>query len=135
MSETPAVRLPDEAAMRHPEAMPATPIEMARLLWTLSQELERAHQCLRPLGEQYAKAKANYRVAYAKAYLTAKGAIKEREQAAILTTSQQFFEVDVLEQRLRAAREHVQVVETQIRVLQSMGALMRAEMSLAGMDS
>lgn len=128
MSELP--ELPGQAAGA--EWRPPSPLDVARYLGAYSRELDQARQESSRLGEEYAQAKAGYRVAYARAYLSAVGTIKDRENKAVLETQDELLNLEILEQRLKAARERVDVLETQIRVGQSISALLRSEMGLAG---
>src|SRR5690606_25159960 len=84
------------------------------------------------LGNEYAEARAEHRVAYARAFLSAQGTVKDREAEAMLATANEFIRMEAAEQGLKAARERVQTLRTQIGAGQSIGAAIRAEIGLAG---
>ena len=111
---------------------PPTQLDVVRYLGAYSRELDQATKDAAALGEEYAQSRKTYRLAYARAYLSATGTIKDREQQAVLDTADEHFHMEATEQRLKAARERIRTLETQIDTGRSLGAAIRAEANLAG---
>lgn len=109
-------------------------IQVVKWLGTYSRALEDARKAAASVAEEYAEAKKAYRRAYAEAYLSATGPIKEREQRAVLEAEDAQFHLDVTEQRLRAAREHIDTLKTQISAGQTIHKGILAELSTAGLE-
>lgn len=131
MSELP--ELPGQPSGVAAEWRPPTPMDVARYLGAYSRALDEATAEAKRLGQEYAEARGAYRAAYATAYLSDQvGTVKDRERRADLATAVEFLAVEVAEQKLKAARERIDTLKTQISTGQSIGAAIRAEMSLAG---
>lgn len=111
---------------------PPTQLDVVRYLGAYSRALDGATKEAAALGEEYAEARKAHRLAYAHAFLCETGTVKDREQKAILACADEQFRMEVTEQRLKAARERIRTLETQIDTGRSLGAAIRAEMGLAG---
>lgn len=132
MSE-PLPELPGQPAGTATEWQPPTQLDVARFLGAYSRALSEATKEADRLGREYAETKKAYRVAYATAFLADEdGPVKEREQRAALAAVDEQFAMEAKEQELKAARERVDTLKTQISTGQSIGAAIRAEMGLAG---
>src|SRR5690606_12768515 len=130
MTELP--ELPQRAGDAPAGWRPPTQMDVAHYLGAYSRELDKATAEVQRLGDEYAEAKAEHRVAYARAYLSAQGTVKDRDAEAVLATANEFIRMEAAEQKLKASRERVQTLRTQIGAGQSIGAAIRAEIGLAG---
>lgn len=121
---------PDAADTWHPP----TQMDVTRYLGAYSRALDEATADSKRLGQEYAEARKAHRLAKAHAYLKTlgQGSIKDREAITALAIADEEFAMEAKEQELKAARERIDTLKTQISTGQSIGAAIRAEMSLAG---
>lgn len=128
--------LPDVPGAGHGQTWtPPSQLDVVRYLGAYSRALDEATQDAERISQEYAEAKRDYRVAYARAFLSDGGTVKDREQKALLEAADEQFRAESLEQQLKAARERIETLRTQISTGQSIGAGIRAEMGLGGWSS
>lgn len=111
---------------------PATANEVAAQLAELARELERATTELNRLDDAAVRAKSRYEVAYARAFLTAEGAMDVRKQQAVLDVADQRLAAEVAEQQVRATKEHIRTLRDRLDVGRSLGAALRSQMIADG---
>ncbi|MGW5877857.1 hypothetical protein ACWFMI_15075 [Nocardiopsis terrae] len=99
-----------------------------------SQHLDAASRDTRKLATRYAEARQEFRVAQARAVLRSvgQGSVKDREARVTLAVVDEQFKMDLAEQELKAARDHIGTLRAQLSADQSIGAWLRAEASLPG---
>ncbi len=106
-----------------------TPSEVALTLMDTSRRLDQLTQEIRELDEQYVGAKSAYEQAYARAFLTAEGAMDVRKQKAVLEVAELKFEMELAESRVRSTRSALQTLRDRIEVGRSLGAAVRSELA------
>lgn len=111
---------------------PQTSTEVAQGLARLSRQLDSAVTDLARLDEAAIRARSAFEVAYARAFLTAEGAMDIRKQDAVLQTSDLKLTAELAEAQVRATKESIRALGTRIDVGRSLGTAIRAEVSLAG---
>lgn len=104
-----------------------TPTVVEQRLAELSKALDDAVKNLAVLDETWVRAKHAYELAYARAYLTAEGkTVDDRKANALPVVADLLFTQELAEAVLRAAKEQVRTLRTQIDVGRSLGAGLRA---------
>lgn len=97
--------------------------ELIRLLELLEKETE----AFEKIAEDQAKKDALLKSNWAKEYLSAKGAVKERESWADYKTADMDFDAKISEGLLRAKREKLLSLRTSIDALRTLNANVRAQ--------
>ncbi len=116
--------------------MTITPRVIDDELRRLAHKLESRTDDLAELFNAASEAEAAYRVAFAKALLRSEEKTVARQEAdALLKCERLFIDRKCKEAVADAGRESVRSMRDQITAVQSVGANMRAEMSLAGRAS
>lgn len=83
---------------------PLTPVEAARVLWQIGQEIHDHTEELIKLRKRLPALLRERRLAYARDYLSTEGSIEFRKQRAELASADAKFAVDVHEQEMEAVR-------------------------------
>jgi hypothetical protein len=110
----------------------ATPAQIESEIRRLARKLEDRTDELAGLFRGAAEADVAYRLAYAKALLVADGdTVSAREAHATLTTAELLLDRKVAEAVADAGRESVRSMRDQLSAVQSVGAMLRAQMDLA----
>ena len=107
-----------------------TPATIVATLSNISKEIEKKASDIEQLDAQATSLKAEYRVSYAKAFLTAEGSMDLRRYQADLDTAAQFTASEMADQVLRSARESMRVLRDRLEVGRSLSAIMRMEWSV-----
>ena len=110
-----------------------TPLAIENRLTTLSKEIDEAHVDLVNAERSYHKAKSNYEIAYAKAYLglgERKLRVQELEKTALLMCAIEYQELHISEALAKAARGNAQRIRTQVDIARSIGTSVRASLEL-----
>lgn len=97
----------------------------------LSRQLDAAVDEIRTADDAAVRARHSYVRAYAKAFLESDGAMDVRKQLALIATADESLAAEVADAAVRALRERIKALHTQIDVGRSLGAALRAEMSLS----
>lgn len=105
-------------------------IAIARDLSLLAADLDQATEDMIEADMQAVEAEHAYKIAFAKAFIGASGAVTAKETVALLATEQERWESEVAKQVLRAAKTRLDGVRTRIDVARSLSAMTRSEMSL-----
>lgn len=112
-----------------------SPNETVMALAQIARQLDGAVRELRELDESAVRAKSQYEVSFAHAFLSADGAMDSRRQTAVLAASDVKLEAELLESRVRAQRSLVRALETRIEVGRTLASTLRAEIGLAGLQT
>lgn len=100
-------------------------------LQTISRDLDAAIRDLSRLEQEAAEAESAYRVAKAKAYMQAGGAVQAREAQAVIATEIQLITRDKTAALVRIQREHIRALHARIDVGRTIVA---TERTLAGVS-
>lgn len=95
-------------------------------------DLRAANDELYKLSVEWAHAEDGYRKAKAVAYLAASGTINERNASVDKVCSSERLKAHLAEAEKEAKKELSRSLQAQLSALQTVAALMRAEMNLAG---
>lgn len=104
-------------------------IDVIKRLSELSRLLDKATEELAEFDSAYVKAKQSYEVAYASQFIEGNGSMDMRKYYAIINTSNLKFNMDLAEQVLRACKERINTLRTQISIGQSVSAALRTQFS------
>lgn len=111
---------------------PATTNDVVMQLSKLARELEQVTRELAELDEAAVRAKGRYEVSYARAFLTAEGAMDVRKQQAVFDVADEKLAAEIAEQRVRATKEHIRTLRDRLDVGRSAGAALRSEFAASG---
>lgn len=106
-----------------------TPLIIVETLSDIGRKLDTKASEVERLDKEHVSAKAAYRKAYAKAFLTADGSMDIRRYIAEEKTAAEFQNVELAEQVLRAGKESLRVLRDRLEICRSLGAVMRLEWS------
>ena len=117
-----------------------TPQQIESRLYTLSKEVDQAHQDLVEAEREFHETTAYYEVDMARSriMLASKSApngknytVGEREDMALIENAETHFKIATVEARVKAARANVSRLKTQVEIARSMSASVRSSMELA----
>ena len=108
-----------------------TQIHLNRELLRLSALLDEALRAMRDRGRLAAERERDYRLARAKAWLTAEGTAGQKADEVNATTANERYARDIAESDTKAAGEAVRNYRQQLSCLQTISAAERAERELA----
>lgn len=111
-----------------------TPNEIAANLADLARELARVVAAIEHAELDAAKKRAAYDLAFSQAFLAADGSMDLRKHQAVTETYEQRIAADVADTVVRHLRRKIDEIKTRISTGQSVGAAVRAELKLAGLD-
>lgn len=106
--------------------------ELTQALMETAADLRAANSDLYKLSVEWAHAEDAYRKSKAVAYLAASGTINERNAHVDKVCSEDRLKAHLAEAEKEAKKELVKSLQAQLSALQTVAALMRAEMHLAG---
>ncbi|ASN72020.1 hypothetical protein 7S2_27 [uncultured Caudovirales phage] len=106
--------------------------EVALNLAKLSRELEEVKEALNSADMEAVNLREDAKLAEAKAFLSAEGAMDFRKQTAIVKTHVERLAAEVAEAKVRGLTRSMRTLQSRIDVGRSIGAGVRAEASLAG---
>ena len=106
--------------------------EIAKQLAERSRELDEVVSQLDEAEREAINRREDHTQAYAKAFLAAQGAMDIRRHIATENTHESRLAAELAEQHVRALNRQVQSVRTRIDVGRTLGATVRAEVSLGG---
>jgi hypothetical protein len=106
--------------------------ELTEALMQTAADLRQANDDLYKLSVEWAHREDAYRKAKAVAYLAASGTVAERSAHVDKVCSDERLKAHLAEAEKEAKRELVKSLQAQLSALQTIAALMRAEMNLAG---
>lgn len=106
-----------------------TQVDIVKRLSELSRLLDAATAEIAELDEAAVRAKSTYEVAFARSFLGVEGPMDQRKQESILACADARFHMDLAEQKVRACRERINTLRTQISTGQSLSAAVRQQFS------
>ena len=108
-------------------------ITIAHDLSLLSADLDQATEDMIEADAHAIETEHAYKLAYAKAFLEASGAVALKETTALIASEQERWDAEVAKQVLRASKARLDGVRTRIDVARSLSAMTRSEMALGGL--
>lgn len=111
-----------------------TPNQIAANLAELARELARVVSAIEAAERESVEKRAAFDLAYSRAYLSAEGSIDARKHQATFQTHHQRLDADVADTVVRHLRRKIDEIKTRISTGQSVGAAVRAEIQLAGLE-
>lgn len=114
------------------EMHPVNPVEVEHQILDLSNRIAKGVGVYSQRLQRFKEADLAFDRAYAEAYLSGEGSIKDREQQAVLATVEERQERDVAEVAMKHADRLAKALEGQLRAMQSIGASVRAMYGVAG---
>lgn len=93
----------------------------------LSRMLDNATDEIAILDEKAIRAKAQYEVAYAKSFLSSEGAMDLRKHHSTITCADLKLELELAEAKVRAVKERINTLRSQISIGQSLSAAIRQQ--------
>lgn len=97
------------------------------MLAQLGRYLDNKQHEIARLDEDAVRAKARYEVSFARSFIGATGAEGLRKQTAVLETELQKLDMDIADQKLRAAREAIRVLRDRLDIGRSLNSAIRSE--------
>lgn len=110
-------------------------LTIARDLNLLSSDLDQATEDLIEADAHAIEAEHAYKLAYAKAFMEASGAVAVKETVALLASERERWDAEVAKQVLRASKARLDGIRTRIEVARSLSAATRSEMALGGLTA
>lgn len=104
-------------------------IDVIKRLSELSRLLDVATDDIAKVDDGAVKAKAAYEVAFARSFLSAEGSMDQRKQLAILACADEKFAMEIAEAQVRAVKERINTLRSQISIGQSVSAAIRTQFS------
>lgn len=111
-----------------------TPNDVAAQLAGLARELDRTIRQMEAAERDLVEKRGAADLAFSQAFLAAEGSVDARKHQAVVATHQQRMNADVADALVRHLRRRIDVTKTRIDVGRSVGAALRAEISLAGVE-
>ena len=106
--------------------------EVVKRLSELSRMLDSATDEIAALDDKAVRAKGSYEVAYAKSFLESNGSMDVRRQEAILVCADLRLTMEIAEAQVRAIKERINTLRSQISIGQSLSAALRQQFSAEG---
>jgi hypothetical protein len=106
--------------------------EVVKRLSELSRMLDAATDEIAALDDKAIRAKGSYEVAYAKSFLESNGSMDVRRQEAILVCADLRLTMEIAEAQVRAIKERINTLRSQISIGQSLSAAIRQQFSAEG---
>lgn len=104
-----------------------TPAQIIDTLTRIAKDIDDATHDIARLDEAAVRARAQFKTAYAKAFLTAEGSNDIRRYTAELETSELHFAAEIADQQHRAAVTSIRALRDRLEVGRSLGPLVRLE--------
>jgi hypothetical protein len=104
-----------------------TPAQIIDTLTRIAQDIDDATDDIARLDEAAVKARAQYKTAYAKAFLLSEGSMDVRKYTAELETSELYFQAEIADQQHRASITAIRALRDRLEVGRSLGPLVRLE--------
>ena len=97
------------------------------MLAQLGRQLDAKQEEIAHLDEEAVRAKSRFEVAYARAFIQSTGAEGLRKQTATLETADQKLDAEIADQKLRAARQSIQVLRDRLDIGRSLNSAIKSE--------
>jgi hypothetical protein len=102
------------------------------MLAQLGRQLDAKQEEIARLDEEAVRAKSRYEVAHARAFINATGAEGLRKQTAILEVADAKLDAEIADQKLRAARQSIQVLRDRLDIGRSLNSAIKSEWAAQG---
>lgn len=106
--------------------------EVVKRLSELSRLLDAATEEIAILDNDATNKKAKYEIAYARTFLESVGAMDLRKYEALSKNAEAKLEMEIAEQLVRACKERINTLRSQISIGQSLSAAIRQQFSAEG---
>lgn len=106
---------------------PISSVEIESELVRIVNDLEAETEAFEELAQDFAKKEAIYKAAWYREYLSADGAIKNKESIAGHKTMSQYYESMVAEAMVKAKREKLHSLRTACDALRTLSANVRSQ--------
>lgn len=106
--------------------------EVVKRLSELSRMLDAATEEIAQLDDFAVRAKSAHEVAFARSFLSAEGSMDQRKQVAILACADEKLAMEIAEAQVRAVKERINTLRSQISIGQSLSAAIRQQFSSEG---
>lgn len=106
--------------------------ETVKRLMELSRLLDKATDEIAVLDHDFTIKKAVYEKSYAHTFLTSEGSMDLRKYMAMDKCSEQKLEMEIADQLVRACKERINTLRSQISIGQSLSAAIRQQFSAEG---
>ena len=104
-----------------------TPAQIISTLSSISKDIDEATDDIAEFDEQAVRARANYKTAYARAFLGSSGSMDIRKYTAELETAEAHLESELADQKHRASVGAIRALRDRLEVGRSLGPLVRLE--------
>lgn len=104
-----------------------TPHDVIENLTKISKEIDKVTADIARLDEEAVRARVAYKRAHARTFLTTEGSMDIRRYTAEVETSDACLELELAEQKLRAAVGQVKALRDRLEVGRSLSPLLRLE--------
>ena len=106
--------------------------DVVKRLSELSKLLDAATDEIALLDDEAVKAKSTYEVKFAKAFLNSDGSMDLRKQIANLDCADEKLAMEIADSKVRAVKERINTLRSQISIGQSLSAALRQSFSAEG---
>lgn len=111
-----------------------TPNQVATELAKLARELSRIVSAIEHAEQDAVQKRNAYDLSFSQAFLAASGSVDARKHEAVVLTHRQRLDAELAEALVRHLRRQIDAVKVRIDTGRSVGAAVRAEMQLAGLE-
>lgn len=111
---------------------PLTPAKVADQLSALSRQLDELVRTIGAKEREAVNRREDFTLAHSRAFLAAEGPMDVRKHVAIEATHVERLAAELAEAEVRGLRRQIESVKLRVDVGRSLGAALRAEVSLAG---
>lgn len=104
-----------------------TPADIIDTLSRIGREIDEATADIAALDYAAVRAKADFKTAYARAFLTCEGSMDVRRYTAELEAAELSFAYELADQQHRASVSHIRSLRDRLEIGRSLGPLIRLE--------
>jgi len=104
-----------------------TPADIIATLSRISKDIDEATDSIATFDEKAVRARQQYKVAYARAFLQAEGSMDIRKYTSDLECAQLLLDSELADQQHRAAVSAIRALRDRLEVGRSLGPLVRLE--------
>lgn len=104
-----------------------TPAQIIETLTRIAKDIDDATDDIARLDEAAVRARAAYKTAYARAFLSSEGSMDVRRYTAELETAELSFTAEIADQQHRASVTAIRALRDRLEVGRSLGPLVRLE--------
>lgn len=104
-----------------------TPAAIIATLSQIGREIDEATAELERADEEAVTAKADYRLAHAKAFISAEGSVEARKAKSEIECYDKYLAAEIAEQKQRAVASRIRALRDRLEIGRSLGPLVRLE--------